>query len=246
MLSFSSPKKGKAIWIISGIHGEEPAGPNAIIENIDFLGKLGKEIPIVLFPLCNPLGYSKSWRYPFQKKWAENLPNISVGDSEHYLLDLKNPLQPRTANPSCMESQLFIKEIINLSKEYPIKICLDLHEDNMAKEGYIYAYGKNKELKERLKKLLIKTLEKNKIKIKINGKTRFNENIRNGVIETINDGSIDELLSSKYLIMNNKKIKGPNGEACFVVETPASLHLKQRVDAHSALIKLIRTIFLLQ
>jgi len=54
---FKTKKKGKALWILSGIHGEEPAGPNAIAENIAFLIELGKKIPIVLFPLCNPVGY---------------------------------------------------------------------------------------------------------------------------------------------------------------------------------------------
>lgn len=241
IMSFSSPKKGKAIWIISGIHGEEPAGPNAIARNIDFLGNLGNQIPLVLFPLCNPVGYLKSWRYPYQDKWHKDSPNISVGDSEHYLQDLNNPNKPRINNPSCIESQLFIKEIIKLSQEYPIKICLDLHEDNMIDEGYIYAYGTNPELRNYFAKRLLTTLRKKQVKIKTSGKTRFDERIEKGLVEANNDGSIDELLSSKYLILNDKRVKGPNGEACFVVETPAaSLPLEKRVNAHLAIIELIK------
>jgi hypothetical protein len=35
VLSYRTPETGPATWIISGIHGEEPAGPNAIAEGID-------------------------------------------------------------------------------------------------------------------------------------------------------------------------------------------------------------------
>jgi len=239
-MSFSSPTKGPAAWIISGIHGEEPAGPNAIARNIEFLGELGAKIPIVLFPLCNPLGYSKSWRYPYQRKWGINLPNISAGDSEHYLPDLNNPKRPRTNKPSCQESQKLIGEILRLSKTYPISVCFDLHEDNMIDQGYIYAYGTDEGLKQYLSKQLLSALNANQVRIKKRGKTRFNEPIKNGVIPGIQDGSIEELLSSSYLIINSKRTKGPGGEACFVVETPAAaLPLEKRVAAHSAILKLL-------
>ena len=52
-------EKGPAIWILAGIHGEEPAPPDAVAENLDKIDALAaKGIPIVLFPLCNPVGYS--------------------------------------------------------------------------------------------------------------------------------------------------------------------------------------------
>jgi hypothetical protein len=39
IIALRTPKKGKALWVISGIHGEEPAGPNAISDRkaIEFL-----------------------------------------------------------------------------------------------------------------------------------------------------------------------------------------------------------------
>ena len=48
ILGFRTRLKGDALWIIAGIHGEEPAGPNAIAKNIRFLNKLAKKIPIGL------------------------------------------------------------------------------------------------------------------------------------------------------------------------------------------------------
>ena len=30
IIALRSPKAGPAVWILAGIHGEEPAGPNAV------------------------------------------------------------------------------------------------------------------------------------------------------------------------------------------------------------------------
>jgi len=57
ILSFKTRKKGDSVWIIAGIHGEEPAGVNAVAEGIKYIKELGKTVPVVLLPLCNPLGY---------------------------------------------------------------------------------------------------------------------------------------------------------------------------------------------
>lgn len=240
--SFATPFKGPAIWILSGIHGEEPAGPNAIARSVDFLGKINPKIPLVIFPVCNPKGYSRSWRYPNQKTWHPDSPNISVGDSEHYLIDPNNPNTPRQQNPSCIESRKLIGEILRLKRTYPVSICLDLHEDELINKGYIYSYGTNEDLRKYLGNKLLETLKKAKIPIKSSGKTRFNEEVKKGVVlGTSNDGSIEELFSSEKLILRGKKIKGPCAEACFVIETPASaLTLEQRVTAHSAVLRLIQ------
>ena len=44
ILAFRTRLKGDALWIISGIHGEEPAGVNAIAKNVRYLNKLAKRI----------------------------------------------------------------------------------------------------------------------------------------------------------------------------------------------------------
>ena len=96
ILAFRTKKQGNAVWIISGIHGEEPAGPNAIAKNIRFLNRLSKKIPLVIIPLCNPNGYWRNWRYPNRKFMSKNGgPEISVGDSSHFLIDSKNRKKSR-------------------------------------------------------------------------------------------------------------------------------------------------------
>ena len=45
IIALRSPKTGPAIWILAGIHGEEPAGPNAVAAAIDDIAKLGEQPP---------------------------------------------------------------------------------------------------------------------------------------------------------------------------------------------------------
>ena len=63
VIALRSPTHGPAIWILAGIHGEEPAGPIAVADAIDDIAKLGAMRPVVLMPLLNPHGYARNWRY---------------------------------------------------------------------------------------------------------------------------------------------------------------------------------------
>src|SRR3989338_2254102 len=63
IIALTTKKRGPALWLIAGIHGEEPAGPNALILSMDKIIELGKTRSIVLFPLGNPHGYHKNFRY---------------------------------------------------------------------------------------------------------------------------------------------------------------------------------------
>ena len=52
--------RGEALWILAGIHGEEPAGPNAIAERLPSIIELaGSGVPIVVIPLVQPEGLSQ-------------------------------------------------------------------------------------------------------------------------------------------------------------------------------------------
>src|SRR5271170_7406669 len=47
ILSWHTRERGNAIWILAGIHGEEPAGPNAIARTLDSISALADEgVPI--------------------------------------------------------------------------------------------------------------------------------------------------------------------------------------------------------
>ena len=51
LFALKSQRQGPAVYIMAGVHGEEPAGPVAIAENVDLLGELGQKIPLVIIPL---------------------------------------------------------------------------------------------------------------------------------------------------------------------------------------------------
>ena len=77
--------------MLSGIHGEEPAGPNAIAANLASLTQLADAgVPIVVIPLANPKAYRHNWRYPNtpERDWKKG-GGYSVGDAEYLLPDLE-------------------------------------------------------------------------------------------------------------------------------------------------------------
>lgn len=233
---FKSKNKGKAIYLISGIHGEEPAGVNAISKNIKFINNLSKKISVVIFPLCNPKGYFLNWRYPTRKTMSKDSKlNLSVATAEHLLL---NKNKPRIKNPETPESNKICNSIIKISKEYPPLFMIDLHEDDCEKYSYIYSQGRLKE-KDKIVKEISKILSKN-FKIKLNGKTALGEKIKNGVVFETEDGSIDELFATDKIIINNKIIKKNFAESVIVVETPSKkIPIQKRIKADTEIIKSI-------
>lgn len=239
ILCFKSKKKGKAIWLISGIHGEEPAGVNALSLNIDFLNKLAGKIPMVILPLCNPKGYFLNWRYPSRKTLSKNSKlNKSVATAEHLLIDVKNKFKPRLNSPETIEAEKICSHVIKILDFYPPLFMLDLHEDDCNKKAYTYSQGKFKN-KNPIAQEIVAILSKH-FPIELSGKTEFNEKIKKGVIFETIDGSIDELFSAGKIIVNKKAIKKPAAKSVVVVETP-SLHipLAKRVLANSSIIQAI-------
>lgn len=238
ILAFKTKKKGSAIYLLSGVHGEEPTGPNAIAQSVKTLITLGEKTPIVLIPLCNPLGYFRNWRYLNKEKYSDSskIDGLSVGDSEHLLPNDKKPNKPRRKMPADAECAALSKYILKIAKKYPPLIYLDFHGDILIHKGYIYSQGKLG-IKDETALKIINILEQNNIPIQRQGKTRFNEKIENGLIGRQTDGSIDELISAKDIIVNGKIKKGPNAKHVFVLETPdADLPLEKRVKAYKAVI----------
>lgn len=239
ILSFRTRKKGNALYLLSGIHGEEPAGPNAIAEGIDYIIKLGEETPIVLLPLCNPLGYARNWRYLNMQKWAKGLEGKSVGDSEHFLLSREGLKKPVRKNPISAESAAITNHVLKLSRDYKPVLTIDMHEDKLLEEGgYVYVNSEERYNSKIAKKII--DILKEKVPIKYGGLTRFGESIVNGIIAKEKDGSIDELLSSKKIIVGGKIISGPSSKTSIVVETPANprkFPIEKRVEAHLEIIK---------
>ncbi|TAL31106.1 MAG: hypothetical protein EPN97_11545 [Alphaproteobacteria bacterium] len=240
--SLRTKKTGRAIWIISGIHGEEPAGPNAIASSIGIIRDLGRDTPVVLLPLCNPLGYVSSWRYLDRPDWQEDAPCASVGDSEHVLPDLLTPAKPRTPAASSPEAAALVAHVLRLAGTYPPAISIDFHEDNLLDEGYVYSQGRHGAHDE-IAQRAVEALRSSGIPIRMTGKTRFGENISGGVVGPQNDGSIDELLSMENIIVGGKTVPGPQAESVLVIETPTSaMPLEVRQRGHLAVLSCLRDI----
>ena len=106
IIALRTPQAGPAVWILSGIHGEEPAGPNAIAASIDAIAELGERRAVVLLPLNNPQGYAHNWRYLNMATYSETIDGQSVGDSAHLLADPGNPAAPRSAAACCSACSL--------------------------------------------------------------------------------------------------------------------------------------------
>ncbi len=228
IFSFNSKRKGDAIWFISGIHGEEPAGPNALAKCVDLFAELSNHYPIVLLPLCNPVGYAKNWRYINMK--TSSPKGFSVGDSGHLLLGKDNA--PRTSNPLSLESKALASHVIELSKSYHPKFVFDLHEDSMSELGYVYCHGDKS-----LAKSAVGILGMNGVHAPISGQTRFGEKINDGIIDAVEDGSIDELLSSEKIIVDGKYTVGPCADNVLVIETPSkNTAIEKRIQAHFSLV----------
>jgi hypothetical protein len=237
VIALRTPQAGKAVWIIAGMHGEEPAGPNAIAMAIDDIASLGEQRAVVLLPLNNPQGYANNWRYLNTPTYSESVEGQSVGDSSHLLTDPESPLQARAAAASSPEADAVTRYLVTLSASYPPVASIDLHEDNLIHEGYVYSQGQLGAA-DPLALAAVRVLKENGIPIKMNGETRFGEPIDGGIIGPVIDSSIDELMSARTIIVEGKPVAGPAAPTVLVFETPADqLMLTQRVAAHRALLK---------
>ncbi|MEZ0223300.1 MAG: hypothetical protein ACAH83_02010 [Alphaproteobacteria bacterium] len=240
--SFRTNKTGRAVWIISGIHGEEPAGPNAIAAGISLIRDLGRDMPVVLLPLCNPLGYVSSWRYLDRPDWQEGVASASAGDSEHVLKNSDSPETPRTPAASSPEAAALVAHVLHLAENYPPVISIDFHEDNLLDEGYIYSQGKHG-ARDKVAQHVVEALRSSGVSVRMTGKTRFGEDITAGIVGPQSDGSVDELLSAESIIVDGKPASGPHAESVIVVETPAAaMPLNDRERAHLAVLSCLRDI----
>lgn len=226
--AWRSAQSGPALWLLAGIHGEEPAGPNAIAKHLASLVRLAnKGVPVVLIPLCNPQAYRNNWRYPNIAERDWRLGGYSVGDAEYLLPDLADGTQPRAGGAPGPETQALTQYVLATAKSYPPRLVLDLHEDELSMDGgYIYSQGTDPD-NNPVGAEVIRLLETSGIPIRTSGRTRFGEPIVNGVISRddkggpIRDGSIDELLAATDIFWNGTKTPGPAAPTVIVVETPA-------------------------
>jgi hypothetical protein len=225
---------GPAFYCLAGIHGEEPAGPNALSLHIEQIAAFGLAFPIVLFPLCNPLGYVRNWRYPNEARDTQK--GTSVGDSSHLLPESSNLSQPRSRTASCPEAAALTHAIVTLAQSYPPLVVIDHHEDEALAASYVYSQG-TLGADDPVAHHVVKLLRESGISLQMRGNTRFGEPINEGVISDVQDGSVDELLAARSIIRDGRVAPGPSARSVIVVETPTvSVPLAKRIKAHAAVI----------
>lgn len=243
--AWRTPHQGRALWVLAGIHGEEPAGPNAIARQLASLADLARQgVPIVVIPLCNPRAYRHNWRYPNtpERDWQKG--GYSVGDSSYLLPDLETGTKPREAAAAGPETRALTQYVLRTARDYPPQLVIDLHEDELSREGgYIYSQGVQAE-DNPVGAEIVRLLQASGIPLRASGKTRFGETIVDGVISRddkgapIRDGSVDELLAATAVFVDGKLQPGPTGATVIVVETPAfaGSQFERRVSAHAAVV----------
>ncbi len=243
IIALRSPARGPAVWILAGIHGEEPAGPNAIAAAIDDIARLGAARPVVLLPLLNPQGYARNWRYLNVAVYSETIDGHSVGDSSHLLPERDAPGKARSPSASSPEADAITAFVLRVSADYPPLTSIDLHEDDLIDQGYVYSQGAAGAA-DPLAIAAVGVLRDHGIPLKMDGETRFGEPIAGGIIGPVVDSSIDELMSAATVIRDGCPQPGPAARTVLVFETPAAaVPLERRVAAHEALLRrLARTL----
>jgi len=246
--AWSTAHRGEALWILAGMHGEEPAGPNAVANHLTSIIELAATgVPVVVIPLCNPRAYRYNWRYPNtpERDWRKG--GYSVGDAEYLLPDLEQGTGPRAVSAPGPDTRALTQFVLRLVESHPPRLVLDLHEDELSTEGgYIYSQGRRPDHNP-VGAEVIRLLQVSGIPIRQSGRTRFDEPIVDGVISRddrglpIRDGSIDELLASPAVFVDGRSQPGPAADTVIVVETPAfaGSRFELRVAAHGAVVQRI-------
>ena len=239
IVALRSPHTGPALWLLAGIHGEEPAGPAALAALVDELGALGRSMPIVMLPLCNPHGYARNWRYLNSPTWAEGSNACSVGDASHVLPGCggaAQPVSPRSPRASSPEACAICRYVLSLSATFPPHVTLDLHEDSLIAAGYVYSQGQ-RGISEPLALDAVGALSECGVTVQRDGSTRFGEVIVDGVVGPEEDSSIDELLSASVVVLDGVESPGPAAPVVLVFETPTAAPLEQRVAVHANVVR---------
>lgn len=196
-------------------------------------------------PLMNPYGYNIDWRYFNEKRdWRKGK---SVSDSEHYLPNSLLPVIPRRFTPSSELAGNVTKWVLEKSEIHKPFLVVDHHEDEVRDtifwdKNYLYAYasGERSVIKPICDLFKDTILKETGVSMQVGGRTRFLERIEDGWVINARDGSVDELLSSKNIIVGGRRTTKDAAKATFVIETQISdrVTMNQRIDAHKAIVEM--------
>jgi hypothetical protein len=116
------PKVDPTICIISGIHGNEIAGPLSILKIVDaIINELPEQFRFVVYPMINPSGFDLRQRF----------------DADHRDLNAIYGATLRSRN--YFEVQTFYQDSLKFA---PFEAVITLHEDSDREKFYMYGLGK--------------------------------------------------------------------------------------------------------
>lgn len=216
-------ERGKYIWLVSkknhnkdrpnllivgGFHGEEPAGPWAILRWIEVCDlKVLNEVNISFLPVVNPTGFDIGQR---KNKWGEKTN--------------QGFCHPEKNEPLSREGKILLENSETLC-EFARDGFLSVHEDVTTSKFYIYDHSVNVGDFGRL----IRDEEDKYFDRLEDGTNVAEENepqafVKDGLIVGLQDGSFDDFLHHKGI---------PH---VIVVETPGRFPLQRRIKAGVSLI----------
>jgi len=153
------------------------------------------------------------------------------------LLDPSAPGLARAKAPSSPEAAAITAYVLRTMSTYPPRYSIDLHEDDKLDRGYVYSQGELGAA-DPLAHEAVDALISSGIPLKLDGQTRFAEQIENGIIGPVTDSSIDELMSAREVLVDGSIEPGPAATTVLVFETPSrAASFDSRINAHVALLR---------
>lgn len=243
--------KDKILFIAAGVHGEETAGPLTILNHLKeiFAYARKKKIKLIIYPICNPSGFSQMTRYNIDGDEGE------AGNNDYLRYEMvdgtfKDDIKKSNNYKAWYWSSEITKQIPletkmmqKLLKKEPLQqidALLDLHQDYISNVSspfsYHYSFGKlgvYKDIVKKVKKFV--PLYKNRM-------------IDAGFCEVENDGDRAAVLDEAMLSDKNGFIVRHDGTLpdlffrlgtpyCVTVETTGATPLKEAMAVNMAWIK---------
>jgi hypothetical protein len=236
VVAFQSGAGGPALWLIAGVHGEEPAGPNAVAEEIETLAALAaRGVPLVVFPLSNAAGYARNWRYPHtpNRTWEGA---VSVMDAEHGLPAPEDPTRPRRSEPACPAAGALTRWALALLGTHPPRLCLDHHEDDALAAAYVYSQGPDG-TEDPIARRAVAVLAAHGLPIQRAGTTRFGEPVHDGLIGPVQVGAFAEWLTAPAVFVDGRRVSKPVCHTHLTIETAGHEALRRRIEGHAAILR---------
>jgi succinylglutamate desuccinylase len=204
------PKKPNLL-IAAGFHGEEPAGPWAILKWLKTVeDKDLKKANLSFLPCVNPVGFNRGTRY------------ARVGEKTN-----KGFMYPEIKEKPSVEAKILLDNI-DMLKVLAKDGFLSLHEDVTTHNFYVYSYGNCSDFAKAMRDEESKYFDVIEEGTKVND-SRSNDPeavISNGIVHNYHDGSFEDMLTSKKIATR-----------AIVTETPGyGVALEKRVEANMALI----------